>query len=344
MSTTLQDSHVVNPEGLAASIFVVTIFFTVACFIVVVLRVFIRIKMQCFGYDDWLMITGTLINMTHNAVIIWGTRTGIGTPDSGLNISIMIEGAKAIFIWQILYVSSSLFIKASICIQLRRIAIEKWHIIFLWTLIVSSVLTTIAAIVAVLIRCKPVPASWNPALGTCENQHIIIVFTYVVSGMNILTDFAVAIIPIFILRKLQMRASLKRMTALVLGVGVLASVATIIRLPYSSAYSEPKNVLYGVGRIILWTVVECSLGIIAGSMPMLRKLFKSLSEDGSSPLHDDDENELANLGQIHKNLRPVPVLAPGVFVSDDGESSFNYADGESETNILNKENEGSGHK
>lgn len=32
--------------------------------------------------------------MVHNAVVMYGTFTGIGSPDSKLNTAIMIEGAK----------------------------------------------------------------------------------------------------------------------------------------------------------------------------------------------------------------------------------------------------------
>ncbi|KAJ0141244.1 Pyrroline-5-carboxylate reductase [Fusarium oxysporum f. sp. albedinis] len=32
-----------------------------------------------------------------------------------------------------------------------------------------------------------------------------------------------------------------------------------------------------VGNIILWTVVECGVGIVAGSFPSLRAFFKSLA-------------------------------------------------------------------
>lgn len=39
-----------------------------------------------------------------------------------------------------------------------------------------------------------------------------------------------------------------------------------------------------MGDLLLWTNFECGLGIVAGSLPMLRKLFKSLasSENASS--------------------------------------------------------------
>lgn len=123
--------------------------------------------------------------------------------------------------WQIFYISGSVFIKASICATLARIATQRRYIYTLWGLVVVSVIATLVAISAVLVRCKPVAASWNPALGTCIDQSIIIALTYAVSVINVVTDWAVAVIPVFILWNLQMRKTLKKMIALVLGLGVL---------------------------------------------------------------------------------------------------------------------------
>ncbi|KXH30254.1 hypothetical protein CNYM01_04176 [Colletotrichum nymphaeae SA-01] len=218
-----QEWHAVRPEGLAARILSVTIGFTVACLVVVGLRVWLRLKLSTFGTEDYLMCAGVTLNMVHNAVVMYGTFTGIGSPDSKLNTAIMIEGAKAIVLWQIFYVSGSLFIKASICATLVRIATRRR---FICTL------------------CKPVAASWDPSLGSCLDRTIIITLT--------------------------------------------ASTATIIRMPYSSAYSNPVDLLLdnrmadNVGNIILWTIVECGMGIIAGSLPMLRQLFKGLAKELSN--------------------------------------------------------------
>ncbi|KAH7255224.1 uncharacterized protein BKA55DRAFT_736610 [Fusarium redolens] len=60
---------------------------------------------------------------------------------------------------------------------------------------------------------------------------------------------------------------------------VSASVASIVCVPYSSAYLTPEHFIYQVGNIILWTVVECGVGIVAGSLPSLRAFFKSLARD-----------------------------------------------------------------
>ncbi|EXF82141.1 hypothetical protein CFIO01_00655 [Colletotrichum fioriniae PJ7] len=284
-----QEWHVVRPEGLAARILSVTIGFTVACLVVVGLRVWLRLKLSTFGTEDYLMCAGVTLNMVHNAVVMYGTFTGIGSPDSKLNTATMIEGAKAIVLWQIFYVSGSLFIKASICATLVRIATRRRFICTLYGLVAMSAVSTLIAILAVLVRCRPVAASWDPSLGSCLDQTIIITLTYVVSVINIINDFAVAIIPVFMLWNIQMRRRLKVLTILILGLGILASTATIIRMPYSSAYNNPVNLLQidnimseNVGNIILWTVVECGMGIIAGSLPMLRQLFKGLAKELSN--------------------------------------------------------------
>lgn len=124
-------------------------------------------------------------------------------------------------LWQLFYVSGSAFIKSSICATLIRIAVQQRYIYILRGLIATTVLSTIVAMLAVLIRCKPVAASWNPSLGTCIDQKIIIILTYIVSGVNILTDLAVGVLPVFILWDVQMPKKLKAMTALVLGIGLL---------------------------------------------------------------------------------------------------------------------------
>ncbi|KAM0208284.1 hypothetical protein ACHAPQ_010047 [Fusarium lateritium] len=111
------------------------------------------------------------------------------------------------------------------------------------------------------------------------------------------------------------------MANLVMGIGALASVATIIRLPYSAAYSKPANQICmctklsytnssnklpeSIGNIILWTVVECSLGIISCSMPMLRKPFKSLRKDDSSYNAGSNDLNLVPIGQIRGKHHPI---------------------------------------
>ncbi|KAF5710322.1 integral membrane protein PTH11 [Fusarium globosum] len=237
--------HAVKPTGLAVALLAITIVFTPMILVVVGLRIWVRVTHHCFGLEDWLMCIGATLNLVHNGVVIWGSFTGIGTADSKLNTAMVMEGFKAVTFWQIFYISSSMFIKISICAQLLRVTDNKRIKMFLWGLIGLTVLITL------------------------------------------------------------MHRTLKIMANVVMGIGALASVATIVRLPYSPAYSQPSNQLHGIGNIILWTVIECSLGIIAGSMPMLRKLFKALRKDDSSYARGTDDINLVTIGQVRGKHHPI---------------------------------------
>lgn len=57
----------------------------------------------------------------------------------------------------------------------------------------------------------------------------------------------------------------------------------------------------GIGDVILWTIVECDLALIAGSLPMLRTLFKSIkgSMQQKSGQHTNS-TELLSMGRAQK--------------------------------------------
>ncbi|KAF4456202.1 hypothetical protein F53441_1620 [Fusarium austroafricanum] len=86
-----------------------------------------------------------------------------------------------------------------------------------------------------------------------------------------------------------MRRATKVSVSIILGLAALASLCTIIRLPYLKAFSQPHSYLYNVAHIILWSTTESGIGIVAGSLPSLRKLVSSRfhfdSSMGSSPAH-----------------------------------------------------------
>ncbi|KAF3767176.1 hypothetical protein M406DRAFT_16824, partial [Cryphonectria parasitica EP155] len=259
----------ITPTGLAADIYGVTLAFSILSTIVLGLRVTARIQSMKFAIEDALMCVGWLINMVHNAVIIYGAHTGLGTPDSG------IPGGPTgvtIFLWQCFFLSGYVFIKCSICITLLRIAVNKRHRLILWILIGVSVVSTVFVQLYVLLQCRPIAASWGEVPGTCVTSMITVAITFIISGFNLITDVTTAVLPFIIIKDIQMGKEKKRAVIVVLSLGVLASVATIVRLPYATAYFATSDYMVGMGDIIMWTVVECDTALIAGSLPMVRTL------------------------------------------------------------------------
>ncbi|KAH7176343.1 hypothetical protein EDB81DRAFT_897649 [Dactylonectria macrodidyma] len=276
----------IRPEGLALAMMVVTIVFTVLSSIVVGLRFYVRISLHAFAVEDWLMLAGWIVNLGHNAAVIVLAFTGIGSHDDVITVGMQYKIGLWTIIWQFLYVLDGALIKSSITWTLLRLAkdLNKMYRNVLWALFALSWIVWQISWPVAIFQCKPVAAAWGEPGDCTSGQSVILNVSYFVSAANIFTDISTTLLPILLLRHLQMPKKMKLLTMGILSLGVFASVATTIRITYTWAYTAPSE------RYLL----ECDLGIIAGSMPMLRRLFRHLipsyGASGGTPAHSHDIN------------------------------------------------------
>ncbi|KAK8011914.1 hypothetical protein PG989_000174 [Apiospora arundinis] len=291
-------ADMITPEGLGQTLLVVTIVMTILATIAVALRLYVRHMYNSFAVDDWLMLAGWVVNIGHNASIIVLTLYGMGAHDDELTTGMKLKIALWTVIWQFIYVLDGALIKSSIIITMLRLANRRVYKIILWTLFGLAWATWQISWPVAIFQCKPVSAAWT-GVGDCQSgQKVILQVSYFVSAVNIFTDLATALTPILLLRHLQMPAKVKYLTMFILSLGVLASVATTIRITYTWAYTNPVEQMYNIGKIVLLTVLECDLGLIAGSLPMLRRLFPSLNPSQSKPSNNANSNIPGRSGDV----------------------------------------------
>lgn len=130
-------------------------------------------------------------------------------------------------------------------------------------------LLSVAGTITLLAKCRPITSNWTGE-GVCIDSTVFVALSKTAYVFDVLSDLAMAIISALLLWSPEMKLRSKITTGLVLGLGAVASVASIVRTVYTDAYSSEDNYLYNTGKIVLWTVIECGLGLIAGSLPMLR--------------------------------------------------------------------------
>ncbi|KAG7003733.1 hypothetical protein FOFC_19229 [Fusarium oxysporum] len=282
-----ESMRTVDPKGLALVLLVVSIFFLIPTGIVVVLRCFVRLKYRLFGIDDGLMLIGWILHVIFSVVGVRAIYAGLGTKDEHLNAYLQVDGRKWTWIGQVFYSLSLTPIKASICVTLLRIAVTKTHRIIVWATLIFTIVTMLYHTIGTFFACMPITANWDDRT-KCSLPFLMSV-GYMVSLSAVVSDWICAILPIFMLYKSHMRKATKVSVSIILGLGILASLCTIIRLPYLKAFSHPEDYLYHLAHIVLWSTLESGIGIIAGCLPSLRKLVSSRfhfdSSTGSSPTH-----------------------------------------------------------
>ncbi|KUI70464.1 hypothetical protein VM1G_06004 [Cytospora mali] len=273
-----------NFDDLGAATLGVTIVLAILSVLLVILRTWTRVSTGTFGVDDGLMIIGMCIFVACCVSTSIAVYAGLGTRDMYLQIWNQHAGVMYIIYFQITYAWSLPFIKSSICLTMLRIITEKKYRIIIWLSMAFSVASAMIGFIAVVALCTPLEYYWDQSIdgGWCAPVGIITGLSYFISAMSVVTDWTCALLPCVVVWNLQMKSRLKASVCAVLALGMVASAATIVRLPYLQYYNIKTNYLYNTSNIVIWSIIECGIGIVCGSLPSLRSLLKSWLGDKSS--------------------------------------------------------------
>ncbi|KAJ5812009.1 hypothetical protein N7474_008310 [Penicillium riverlandense] len=271
--------------GRSTAIFVVTTIFLGISFISVSLRCFVRLWIvRAFGWDDAMMVFAMMLNILFAVCGIIGALYGIGQKFAPLFARGTTEAAM--FWWwlgQCSYVWVVVIARLAIAMALLRLTVSHVHRLILYASIGVTSIVSIVFWFMLTLQCQPVSYFWQrvrlindpmtPIHGSCMNLNRIIAMAYVYSGTAAACDFTLGLLPFWIVWKLQMNRGTKAALAGILGMGCVASAAVIIRIPYLKDYNDP-DFLYATANISIWSNIEASLGIAAGSMVTVRPLSR----------------------------------------------------------------------
>lgn len=148
------------------------------------------------------------------------------------------RGIKYWWLCEIAYCFASIFCKISICIFLTRIAVRRIHLWILYSVMTLTVLAGLIFLLLLFLQCKPISYFWEqtaydpgvdphadptfgPHVGQCIDMDVVITMIYVYSAFAALCDFTVGILPIFLIRKLNMKHRTKMALAGILGMACM---------------------------------------------------------------------------------------------------------------------------
>ncbi|KAK1623768.1 hypothetical protein BDP81DRAFT_287113, partial [Colletotrichum phormii] len=129
----------------------------------------------------------------------------------------------------------------------------------------------------IIFQCTDVRAFWDfNVKATYWDVDTIKGLSYANSSMNILTGLLFGIaIPAPMLWSLNVPRRVRISLMMVLGLGVFACAAACAKVYYIvTSYGRAFDPTWNSRDIQMWTVIEANVGIIAGSLPTLRPLFK----------------------------------------------------------------------
>ncbi|TVY36574.1 hypothetical protein LOCC1_G006859 [Lachnellula occidentalis] len=279
----------------AQQLLAVTVILLVAALVTVGLRCFVRIKLvKAFGIDDYLIVVSLLVFATFCCFQLIGIHYGMGSHNRDLTPASIMKALKYQYLCELCYVLDAVIIKLSIGFLLLRIIPESAKV-YRYILYVSMSIMSIWTIVIffyVLFQCRPISYTWDTrsGKGKCISAEQIAEASYSFSAMDIVFDWLFALLPVPMLWNVKMSIQVKVSLFAILGLGIFASIATIVRLQYVVAWADVDDLLYTLAEVLVWTTVETGIGIIAASVATLRPLVGHFRIHGFSNSGSQDRS------------------------------------------------------
>ncbi|THY30216.1 hypothetical protein D6D01_03313 [Aureobasidium pullulans] len=244
--------------------------------ITVILRVYVRGWMiRSFGWDDWLMmVTWALFAMTTSLLMSIALSEinppGVADQDTVnriLTLVVCIFG---------LYILTTVIFKLSLAVFFLRVVNQRWQRqVIIGSVILYTLFGTAWLFVAIFQCGSPAKYVTNEAAGKClPFKTVLRPLNYTHGVLNAVTDWIFAIIPIFVVRSAQMHRQQKITVCTILGLGVLGSICSIVRLAYVDVVGvKLEELLISAPNFAIVSIVELGLGITAACLATLRPLF-----------------------------------------------------------------------
>lgn len=201
------------------------------------------------------------------------------------------------------------FMRISVCFFVLRLlppskTWKSWPKALTYATLFVNFISTLINCLGFGLWCRPLAGLWNHQIkAKCYSYHVLVNIFRVSGGMfsskwstetpsdlslivlGALSDFSVALIPVFIVMGLQMDFRTKISISIVLGLGFLTAACSIAKVIVSINPDNPRSSNTNVG--FLSTTEEC-FGIIIASLPALHQLFVRKRHASALPVYAKD--------------------------------------------------------
>ncbi|KAK8088295.1 hypothetical protein PG997_003256 [Apiospora hydei] len=165
--------------------------------------------------------------------------------------------------------------KTSWAITLLRLSKGLLHNVILFIVISINILMGLS-IVFNFIQCIPSRKLWEPYLeGACWPSQIVPIYSTVSGAYSGAMDITLALLPWFLIMKVNMRLAERIGVAVAMSCGVFAGATAFVKTAYVINLGS-KDPIYDTAPLVVWSHAEIAVTIVAASIPVLRVLAKDV--------------------------------------------------------------------
>jgi len=244
------------------------------------LRIWARLSIQKIGSDDICMFICWILFIALTVVVCLMSLNG------GVRhlVYLMADPANLVYVTQLNYLVQPLAMvsngigKISVGLTILRILgpTSRWRRGIIWSFIIGTIIFGILGVVFVYAQCKDPRALWNPAIAettTCWDPDIQANFNLFLSSYNTFTDFLFALLPITIIKGLNMNQRKKIMLGIALGLSTFTGICAAVKTSYMASLTKRSDLTWVTFDLFAWAGSEIFMMIVCASVPALKPLW-----------------------------------------------------------------------
>lgn len=226
---------------------------------------------------------------------------GLGRHARFVRFSRRKSALELLFISQVVWYWSITLVKLSVAILLLRLKRSRNWRFLMYGIMTLLLLVAIMATCFQFLQCRPFSIFWDPGVLRrgrlqCFSRKAIDGNIVVFSSVQVSVDLIFSFIPITFIAKLNRPRREKVFMCVLMGLGLFASVAAIVRTLYIRNINRTTDFFRMNVSVALWAVIEQQFALIAATIPTLKAfLEKSLLKLGLFFYDEKSETEVRSV-------------------------------------------------
>ncbi|KAJ5559067.1 hypothetical protein N7535_009068 [Penicillium sp. DV-2018c] len=267
--------HETDPDSRIRRVIVMCVVFPILALLAVCLRFYVRFRTKRAPWgDDYAVLISVLLTAVYAGLTIAQTRWGMGLSQAYFPPENIVPFSKIQYAGGPVYTLNLLAFKLALLMSYYRIGgfVKSYRVTIVIAIVICAATQVVFTFIMSL-ECRPISKQWDVTVsGKCIE---VVSFYY---GTNLGFDVAIIILPLPVLWKLQLDRKQKYVLIGMFGLGFFVTIIQIIRI---FSVKNLKTVTDSQG-LILWSIVEVSLGAIITCIPTFSPLFKSFANTVTS--------------------------------------------------------------
>lgn len=280
-------------------------------------RVWSRLRPWRLHLDDWTVFGATLLAIVEYILLSVAVLNGLGRHSRFVTSPQRTASLRLLFISQVLWYWAITLVKVSVALLLLRLKHTKRWRMFLYLVIALALAAGLVQTAFQFLQCRPFSVYWDPSPfrtgeGRCFKVSVINGNIVAFSSVQVGLDLVLSFIPITFIRKLNRPRREKIFMCVLMGLGLFAACAAIIRTVMLQSYYAGGDIFRQSVPISLWAVVEQQFALIAATIPTLKAFMEKTLVRIGLFCYDEGSEE-----QVRNKLVAFGLLAEGEVLEKD---------------------------